>query len=97
MAELRLITVNEITNRTTKLAMFIVEETPHANPIMSEPKFGRMNSAREIVPANFTVLNITLRIPLENGNKKEMSQSRFEAWFGLVPVFPEQYAEVRAL
>lgn len=97
MAELRLITVNEITNRTTKLAMSVVEETPHASPIMSEPKFGRMNSAREIVPTNFTVSNMTLKISLENGNKKEMPQSRFEGWFGLVPVFSEQYAEVRAL
>jgi hypothetical protein len=42
---------------------------------MSEPKFGRMNSAREITPTNFTVSNITLKIPLENGNKKEMPQS----------------------
>ena len=97
MAELRLITVNEITNRTTKLAMSVVEETPHASPIISEPKFGRMNSAREIIPTNFTLSNITLKSPLENGNKKEMPQNRFEAGFGLVPVFSKQYAEAPAL
>lgn len=79
MAELRLITVNEITNRTTRPAMSAIEETPHASPIISEPKFGRMNSAREIVPTNFTVSNITLKISLDNGNKKETFQSRFEA------------------
>jgi hypothetical protein len=78
MAELRLITANEITNRTAKLAMSIVEETPHASPIISEPRFGRMNSAREIVPTNFTVSNMTLKISLENENKKEMSQSSWK-------------------
>jgi hypothetical protein len=31
-----------------------------------------MNSAREIVPTSFTVSNMTLRISLENENKKEM-------------------------
>lgn len=50
MAELRLIVEKAKTSRTTNLVKFIGGEAPQASPMISDPKFGRMNSALDTVP-----------------------------------------------
>jgi len=53
-----LITEKDKTTMIIKLVKSIGEVAPQAIPIMSEPRFGRRNSALEITASNFIVSNI---------------------------------------
>ena len=57
MAELRLIILKDRAIRTTKLVRLMGGVAPQASPIISEPRFGRRNSALETVANSFMVLN----------------------------------------
>ena len=57
MAELRLIMVKDRAIRTSRLIRLMGGVAPQASPIMSEPRFGRRNSALEMV-ANCLMVSV---------------------------------------
>jgi hypothetical protein len=63
MAELRLIIAKDKTILIAKSPRPVDGVAPHASPIMSEPRFGSMNSALERVPNVFTVPDMALSRP----------------------------------
>jgi len=60
MAELRFMIVKDNTTITAKSVKNKGGETPQASPRMSEPKFGRINSALETMPSDLNVWNMIL-------------------------------------
>jgi hypothetical protein len=60
MAELRLIMVKDRTIRTAKSTMLAEDVAPQASPIMSDPRFGSMNSDLETVLNDFMVSDTIL-------------------------------------
>jgi hypothetical protein len=71
MAELRLITQKDSTIKTTKSPTLVDAVAPQASPMISDPKFGIMNSALETVPSNFTVSNMTLSTVFRSEENKK--------------------------
>jgi len=60
MTELRFMIVKDNTTRTIKSVKDKSGETPQASPKISEPKFGRINSALETMPNDFNVWSMIL-------------------------------------
>ena len=58
MAELRLIMTKDRIMRTARSPMLVEGVAPQASPIMSDPRFGSRNSARETVANDFMVSSI---------------------------------------
>jgi len=60
--------------RTTKITPLIKLRgglAPQASPMISEPKFGRRNSALETVASNFTLSNILVPTPNKGGHSQK--------------------------
>ena len=66
MAELKLIIVKERATRTIRLSNDAGGVTPQASPMISEPKFGRRNSALDTVPSSFIVSGMASPKPIES-------------------------------
>jgi hypothetical protein len=74
--------------RTAKSTMLSEDVAPQASPIISDPRFGSKNSAREMVPSDLMVSNIILSTNMKALRIKSM---RFETAKGIVVFSPKTY------
>lgn len=69
MAELRLIMENDKTIIIAKSPVLVEGVAPQASPMISDPRLGSRNSALEIVPSDFMILNMASDSQMQKQNK----------------------------